>query len=693
MDAVIQSSLLFDINQFTMAENQAKREFKLKKFADVRTTTYFTFFVILREIKDLLRVESYLQVQNLLWRIYRPEDSAKETSYETEVPASKNWWIEKSYLKTHKRFGTVLASPQKRKDGIARRAYNNMRDVRKGDVVIHLVDNKKFVGSSIVEKEYVSVPYIDHRGKRPGYLVELSDYEEFDYPILKEEILNEKYEKKLLELLDKYYLFYNRIMNLNEGAYLTEAPLELVSIFNEIYKEKSGKNLPRFSEGEVIESSTKEPLTTDILILPSEEDIKTAISKIQETLLIDETSIREIVTHLVAGKNVIICGPIGTGKTHLAMLIPRLVWEKVGSYYPQLYTATGDWTTLDVIGGIIPKLDKDRKIVYRIQKGCAYETISKNIQGVGENQIRCPYISPEGEYHGVWLIIDEFNRANIDKAFGEMFTAIEYSKLKVPTMKEESAFDEITIPEDFRIIGTLNTFDKHYLFKLSDALKRRFAFVEILPPPHDLAEKEKFYALKKTLEKLGSIIDNDKFNEIKNSLNYEEQVIEPEDNQSHIFDTLNVAYEILSFVRMSKNLGTAILISMYSYILVDKQSEDTDFDKSLDVALRSIIISHLENVPRWSLESIRAFCCGDIISFFRSREQTDPNFLKYALEFRKLAQYLGKDELSRRTKAYKNGQILEEHWPSYDPWRDKTSPRLPLFEQALDSLIKELELL
>jgi len=110
-------------------------------------------------------------------------------------------------------------------------AYNNMREIRKGDIVLHFVDMKAIVGISIVDKEYLSVPYEDEKGKRPGYLVTLRDYQELETPIEKSDILNEKYRDRLLSLLQKgHYLFYNKILRPNEGAYLTEAPSLLVEI-------------------------------------------------------------------------------------------------------------------------------------------------------------------------------------------------------------------------------------------------------------------------------------------------------------------------------------------------------------------------------------------------------------------------------------------------------------------------------
>ena len=78
MNAVFRNSLLFDQNQFETASKQAEREFLSSGVKNSFTVDYFNNFIILREIKDFLKFESYLQVQNLLWRIYKPEDSVKK---------------------------------------------------------------------------------------------------------------------------------------------------------------------------------------------------------------------------------------------------------------------------------------------------------------------------------------------------------------------------------------------------------------------------------------------------------------------------------------------------------------------------------------------------------------------------------------------------------------------------------------
>jgi len=111
------------------------------------------------------------------------------------------------------------------------------------------------------------------------------------------------------------------------------------------------------------------------LLTPAE--IKTGYAKISEELLIPEEKITEIVTALASGRHVLLAGPIGTGKTRLAKMIPEIFWYKVGGYYSEDHTATADWSTQDVIGGIYPKMDAG-KPVYDIQNGCVVDTVRKN---------------------------------------------------------------------------------------------------------------------------------------------------------------------------------------------------------------------------------------------------------------------------------------------------------------------------
>jgi len=182
-----------------------------------------------------------------------------------------NWWIEKTYVKGRPTretgnyaLGKALWSPQKNKGGAD--SYRNMRDIKKGDIVLHLVDNESIVGVSVVEQEYddkftclPGTKWDDGTGKRPGYLVRLKGYKRLDSPIRKEEILNAKNKTLLFSILEKYKnVFYNRSLILRQGAYITKAPAELVALINDVYHAKTGKDLPYFD----LASTRPEPSET-----------------------------------------------------------------------------------------------------------------------------------------------------------------------------------------------------------------------------------------------------------------------------------------------------------------------------------------------------------------------------------------------------------------------------------------------
>jgi hypothetical protein len=164
-------------------------------------------------------------------------------------------WIEKSLVKARPdrqtgphRLGEALWSPQRAKNGGD--LYANMRRVQPGDIVLHLTDNEGFTGVSQaaepVDDTFTGVAGTAW-GDQPGYRIQLREFHQLDPILPREAFLEDTEIGKLLQALlqgrDGRGLFYNRDLQLNQGAYLSEARPSLVAILNRAYEKIAGRKL------------------------------------------------------------------------------------------------------------------------------------------------------------------------------------------------------------------------------------------------------------------------------------------------------------------------------------------------------------------------------------------------------------------------------------------------------------------
>jgi 5-methylcytosine-specific restriction endonuclease McrBC GTP-binding regulatory subunit McrB len=209
-----------------------------------------------------------------------------------------------------------------------------------------------------------------------------------------------------------------------------------------------------------------EPLSTPPAKIPSLPTY-TVEEFVAESAIPQET-ISTWLNRLKRKQHLIFQGPPGTGKTYVAERLARVLTSgstgavEIVQFHPS-------YGYEDFMHGIRPVVDAGQMTFQRMagRRFLQFCKVASQRSQDSSNKKEPPCV----------LIIDEFNRANLSRVFGELMYLLEYRDKKIRLSGEDNPF---SIPENVYIIGTMNTADRSIAL-VDHALRRRFSFIHLAP--------------------------------------------------------------------------------------------------------------------------------------------------------------------------------------------------------------------
>ena len=238
--------------------------------------------------------------------------------------------------------------------------------------------------------------------------------------------------------------------------------------------------------------------STDVAIQNEDEEERTydpyTADDFLHDVFMDEDRYNILKALVLTKKNVILQGAPGVGKTFAAKRLAYSIMGEKDTNRVKMVQFHQSYSYEDFIMGFRPT-----ETGFELKKGVFYEFCRK---AAGDDR---PY----------FFIIDEINRGNLSKIFGELFMLIESDKRGVE-LQLLYADEQFSIPSNVYIIGMMNTADRS-LAMLDYALRRRFAFFEMTPAFNSSGfrayrakiNNPKFDRLIATVEQLNDVIAND----------------------------------------------------------------------------------------------------------------------------------------------------------------------------------------
>lgn len=233
----------------------------------------------------------------------------------------------------------------------------------------------------------------------------------------------------------------------DEGTAITEGSVALISLLN--------------APADLIEATSfleeLDRLREHVQPRPVVPQLRPADDDLAARLHVGQAWIQNVIDMLDDRPQLIFYGPPGTGKTYLAREIARhLAPEHVTlvQFHPAYsYEDFFEGYRPTASGGFDLKHGPLRRVVANAQ-------------------------THPGQFHV--LIIDEINRGNLAKIFGELYFLLEYRDESIDLLYAEDGAQRFSLPRNVIILGTMNTADRSIAL-LDSAMRRRFAFVPLIP--------------------------------------------------------------------------------------------------------------------------------------------------------------------------------------------------------------------